>query len=244
MYHLISLLPHVPPHLISSSPHLPPHLISLLTSSPTSPHLPSHLISLLTSSPPHLISLLTSSPSSPHFSPHLISLLTSSTHLITSSPTQPYPQAHQMISEEPPGPLGMVVLTLQSPHCYPCVSSPIGKPSIALLMALPSRGGTINVIQRIGFDYSIFGIFLLNDDNGTLVDALKSEHHHNAENITKAIFQKWLEGKGKTPVSWATLIDVLRMSCLDELADEIKDILRSTPTGEKSTELEMEPGKW
>ena len=154
-----------------------------------------------------------------------------------------------MISEEPPGPLSMVVLTLQSPHCYPCVSSPIGKPSIALLMDLPSRGATINVIQRIGAHYSIFGIFLLNDDDGTLVDALTREHHHNAEDITKAILQRWLEGKGKTPVSWATLIDVLKWVGLDELVDQLVDasfpgVSRSTPTGEKSTELEMESSKW
>ena len=126
-----------------------------------------------------------------------------------------------MVSEEPPGPLGMVVLTLQSPHCYPCVSSPIGEPSIALLMTFPSRGGPINIIQRIGVNYSTFGIFLLNDDNGTLVDALKSEHHHNAENITTAIFQKWLEGMGKKPVSWATLIAALRQATLNTLADQI-----------------------
>ena len=122
-------------------------------------------------------------------------------------------------------------------------------PSIALLMALPFRGATINVIQRIGVNYSTFGIFLLNDDNGTLVDALTREHHHNAEDITKAIFQRWLEGKGKTPVSWATLIGALKWVGLDELVDQLvdaslPDISRSTPTGEKSTELEMESGKW
>ncbi|KAL5505335.1 hypothetical protein EMCRGX_G006750 [Ephydatia muelleri] len=110
--------------------------------------------------------------------------------------------AHRMIPEDPPGPLG--------------------EPSIALLMALPSRGGTINVIQRIGVNYSTFGIFLLNDDNGTLVDALKSEHLLNAENITTAILQRWLEGKGKTPVSWATLIGALRQATLNTLADQIE----------------------
>eukprot|EP00731_Ephydatia_muelleri_P005504 Em0002g1680a len=110
--------------------------------------------------------------------------------------------AHRMIPEDPPGPLG--------------------EPSIALLMALPSRVATINVIQRIGVNYSTFGIFLLNDDNGTLVDALKSQHLLNAENITTAILQRWLEGKGKTPVSWATLIGALRQATLNTLADQIE----------------------
>ena len=111
-----------------------------------------------------------------------------------------------MIPEEPPGPLDMVVLTLQSPHCYPCVSLPIGMPSIAFMMALPSRGATINVIQRIGVNYFKFGIFILKDSSMMLVRALESQHLLNAEDITKAILLRWLEGKGKTPVSWATLI--------------------------------------
>ena len=152
-----------------------------------------------------------------------------------------------MVSEEPPGPLGMVVLTLQSPHCYPCVSSPIGEPSIALLMALPSRGATINIIQRIGVYYFKFGLCILEDSIGELVTSLESKHLHKPENITKAILQRWLEGKGKTPVSWTTLIDILRVIGLDELADQIEDALqdipRSTPTAEKATELVMESGK-
>ena len=82
------------------------------------------------------------------------------------------------------------------------------------------------------------------------IRALESQHC-NAENITKVILQRWLEGKGKTPVSWATLIDVLKWVGMNVLADQIedalqqiKDILRSTPTAEKATELEMESGKW
>ena len=118
-----------------------------------------------------------------------------------------------------------------------------------LLFALPSRGGTINVIRKIVAHYFMFGVFLLNDDNGTLVRALTSQHHHyDAENITTAILQCWLDGKGKTPVSWATLIGALREIDLDELADQIEnallDIPRSTPTAEKATELEMVSGKW
>ena len=89
-------------------------------------------------------------------------------------------------------------------------------------MSLPSRGTNINVIQRIGVNYSTFGIFLLNDDNGTLVDALKFQHLLIAENITRDILQRWLAGGGRQPVSWATLIGVLRQSSLNTLADQIE----------------------
>ena len=77
----------------------------------------------------------------------------------------------------------------------------------------------INIIQRIGTNYPTLGTFLLNDGTGQLVDALNQEA--KAEDITKAIFTKWLKRVGRTPVSWSTLVSVLRESSLHVLADEI-----------------------
>ena len=40
--------------------------------------------------------------------------------------------------------------------------------------------------------------------------ALEMEHHWNAEQIIMAILQQWLQGKGVKPVTWSTLVSVLR----------------------------------
>ena len=44
------------------------------------------------------------------------------------------------------------------------------------------------------------------------------KHHYNAEQINIAILQEWLTGRGKQPVTWATLVEVLRDIGLSTLA--------------------------
>ena len=80
---------------------------------------------------------------------------------------------------------------------------------------------TINIAVEIGIHYSKFDIFLLEDRRGVVVSALEPEHHWNAEKINMAILQRWLEGKGAKPVTWSTLVTVLRSIEMNELADTI-----------------------
>ena len=57
----------------------------------------------------------------------------------------------------------------------------------------------------------MFGMILLQDDNGAIVKALEEEHRGNAgKKNNKAIFQKWLDGKGIGPVTWSTLVTALQ----------------------------------
>ena len=65
------------------------------------------------------------------------------------------------------------------------------------------------------------GVLLLEDDNGVLVDSLRSEHQRDTEAITWAIFQKWITGTGRKPTTWRTLVDVLRQCQLAAQADAI-----------------------
>ena len=66
------------------------------------------------------------------------------------------------------------------------------------------------------------GILLLDDDQGHVVDAIVHSSHQDAEQITLKIFQKWLNGMGQQPVSWETLIQVLKDIQLNELAKQIE----------------------
>ena len=82
--------------------------------------------------------------------------------------------------------------------------------------------GHLNMIQSVGIRYPTLGIFLLEDDNGVLVEALKEENRHTAEEITRAIFQKWIGGTGRKPTTLRTLVGVLRQSQLAPQADAIE----------------------
>ena len=68
----------------------------------------------------------------------------------------------------------------------------------------------MNIAEQIGVNYLMFGMILLQDDNGVVVKALEEELRGKAEKINIAIFQKWLDGKGMRPVTWSTLVTVLQ----------------------------------
>ena len=76
------------------------------------------------------------------------------------------------------------------------------------VLSLTDKG--VNIIEQIGINYLHFGIFLLEDSNGAIVEALENEHLKNAERINLAILRKWLDGKGEKPVTWSTLVTVLQ----------------------------------
>ena len=50
---------------------------------------------------------------------------------------------------------------------------------------------------------------------------VKQEHYH-VRGIVLKILQRWLEGMGKHPTTWATLIKVLRDVDLSQLANDIE----------------------
>ena len=113
----------------------------------------------------------------------------------------------------------------------------IGKPTLPLLLKFPSScsksiiNNCINIPVRIGQKYWSFGILLLQDNTGNIVEALEHESQKNAEMINLKILQKWINGVG-LPVSWDVLIQVLHDIELHELADEMYNIFVSEAKGQ------------
>lgn len=99
------------------------------------------------------------------------------------------------------------------------------RPDLKKLLKLPHKSGSINVIERIGTDYYTFGIQLLNDGSGAKVDAIVTECRENAEKINLEILKLWIKGRGE-PLSWNSLIRVLRVIGLKTLAGDIEDSLQ------------------
>ena len=88
----------------------------------------------------------------------------------------------------------------------------------------------IKILEQIGAKYNDFGVLLLDDDNGGVVTYIAKENHYKAVDINNDSVKRWLEGDGKQPVTWATLIGVLNDVGLKVLAKTIRDNL--TTTGE------------
>ena len=79
-----------------------------------------------------------------------------------------------------------------------------------------------NIPEEIGTDYGRFGTHLLNDKSGTKINAIEWRYQRHAEEINREILRQWLDGKGRKPVKWATLITVLKETSKLTLAEDIE----------------------
>ena len=91
----------------------------------------------------------------------------------------------------------------------------------------------INIAEKISTKYHDFGLLLLNDHNGTRVQNMELKHREDAERINKEILQEWATGRGKKPVSWQTLTEVLCDIGLRTLASEIEAVKSKSATSSK-----------
>ena len=82
----------------------------------------------------------------------------------------------------------------------------------------------MNLLEKIGVDYNALGVLLLKDDNGDRITAITKELRGNAADINLEILRLWLKGKGRQPVTWATLVAVLQDIGLKELAKDIEAV--------------------
>ena len=101
----------------------------------------------------------------------------------------------------------------------------LGKPTLPVLLIMkfpPSclKSDCINIPLRIGQKYWHFGILLLQDNTGNMVETIEYECQKNAEMINLKILKKWINGTG-LPVTWDVLIQVLHDIELHQLASEI-----------------------
>ncbi len=94
-----------------------------------------------------------------------------------------------------------------------------------LLSFQSATAGAINIPQAIGVQYRPFGILLLQDDSGNLVETIIHDStKFGAMDINLSILQKWLNGRGKPP-TWTSLLEVLRDIELCVLAHHIEQEL-------------------
>ena len=97
-------------------------------------------------------------------------------------------------------------------------------PNLVELITFPGKSKEINIPEQIGTKYTSFGVLLLNDSNAAQVKAIENKYHEDAQEINLEILRQWIEGSGKQPVTWRTLVDVLCKIGLTTLADEIKAV--------------------
>ena len=93
------------------------------------------------------------------------------------------------------------------------------------LTALQGRTETINIVRRIGVQWTMVGTTLLDDKDGTIIPAIADQHVNNADRINMDILGRWIRGEGKPDCSWQGLLGVLRVHCGEALAQSVEEVL-------------------
>ena len=87
------------------------------------------------------------------------------------------------------------------------------------------KDGSVDTAEKIGTDYKHFGALLLNDNDGSKVNNIEMSKCGDPIGITAEILEQWLQGRGRMPVTWQTLIKCLRDMKRIVLVDAIESSL-------------------
>ncbi|CAI8013679.1 hypothetical protein GBAR_LOCUS8632 [Geodia barretti] len=101
------------------------------------------------------------------------------------------------------------------------------RPTLPELLSFPTHSGEpINIITKVGVNYEMLGILLLQDKDGSIMPTITFECNRNTTLITTELLRRWLRGEGKKPVTWRTLTDSLKSIGLSSLASCIEHSLK------------------
>ena len=69
------------------------------------------------------------------------------------------------------------------------------------LTNFPGKTRQFSLAKEIGDEYYSVGIALLNDERGTIVRSIVSEHRGNSKMINMDILSHWVQGEGISDVT-------------------------------------------
>ena len=119
---------------------------------------------------------------------------------------------------------------LQLLHGEDVETAPGDPPTMMELIRFQGRERRINIPQEISTQCRQFGYLLLEDSTGARVRNIAETCRGNPEEMNLEILRLWINGEGKDPVTWTTLVEILRDSELTTLAKDIQAVKVMTHT--------------
>ena len=83
----------------------------------------------------------------------------------------------------------------------------------------------MEIIAAIAAVWRDFGIHLDFDEMGRTIDRIAREHQLRPIDCCAAMLREWLEGRGRQPATWATLIDLLKDADINDLAQQLEKVV-------------------
>ena len=97
------------------------------------------------------------------------------------------------------------------------------KPTLHELDLLERKDRTVNVIEKVAYKWEKVATRLHFEFSD--IQRIKKDCHHQTVDASRHMFGEWLEGRGRKPVTWATLIKVLNETELAEIARDLEIIM-------------------
>ena len=89
-----------------------------------------------------------------------------------------------------------------------------------------SSGKTVEIIKYIAADWhDRVGIHLNFDPTGRTLALIRARHPSDPEACCTDMMKEWLEGRGRQPVNWATLVRVLKDGEFSVLAEDVEQLV-------------------
>lgn len=83
----------------------------------------------------------------------------------------------------------------------------------------------MEIIKSLAVEWKFFGCLLDFDVDGTVLKLIEAEYRGHPIVCCQEMFQKWLKGSGRQPVTWGLLIELLEDTEHKRLVDQIKEAL-------------------
>ena len=118
-----------------------------------------------------------------------------------------------------------MLLIVPCNSCIPVRLNTGDKPQMMHLWKIVAEDGSeVKIVERVAAQFQKVAYAL--DFQPGVCDAVLATVHNSYERACQMIFQKWLNGEGRKPVIWATLIQALEHADFKQLARELKNTVR------------------
>ena len=98
----------------------------------------------------------------------------------------------------------------------------LSKPRLHELDLIAGKGKTVNVIDKTACAWEKVATRL--HFEGHDVSRIR-RNERQAEDACRTMFAEWLEGKGRTPTTWGTVLQALNEARQGELANDLEEVL-------------------
>ena len=96
------------------------------------------------------------------------------------------------------------------------------KPRLHQLQRLCRDDVVVNIIRAVAPSWETFALYLTMERN--IINIWKTDSDQ-VEDATRKLFNHWLDGNGRQPISWKTLIQALHENDLPIIARDVEEIL-------------------